>query len=67
MIVLEAKGIKKNYGKLEVLKGVDLAVSQGDAIAIIGPSGSGKSTFLTETGAVIILSKTDMCGNRLKF
>ena len=46
MIVLEAKGIKKNYGKLEVLKGVDLAVSQGDAIAIIGPSGSGKSTFL---------------------
>jgi len=46
MFVLEAKGIKKNYGKLEVLKGVDLAVSQGDAIAIIGPSGSGKSTFL---------------------
>ncbi len=46
MIVLEAKGIQKNYGKLEVLKGVDLAVSQGDAIAIIGPSGSGKSTFL---------------------
>ncbi|MBE7010282.1 MAG: amino acid ABC transporter ATP-binding protein [Ruminococcaceae bacterium] len=46
MTVLEAKGIKKNYGKLEVLKGIDLSVSQGDAIAIIGPSGSGKSTFL---------------------
>ncbi len=46
MFVLEAKGIKKNYGKLEVLKGVDLSVSAGDAIAIIGPSGSGKSTFL---------------------
>ena len=46
MYVLEAKGIKKNFGKLEVLKGVDLSVSKGDAIAIIGPSGSGKSTFL---------------------
>ncbi len=46
MFVLEAKGIQKSYGKLEVLKGVDLSVSAGDVIAIIGPSGSGKSTFL---------------------
>ncbi len=46
MNVLKASGIKKSYGKLEVLKGVDLAVSKGDVIAIIGPSGSGKSTFL---------------------
>ncbi len=46
MYVLEAKDIKKSYGKLEVIKGVSLAVSKGDVIAIIGPSGSGKSTFL---------------------
>lgn len=46
MFVLEAKGIKKSFGQLEVLRGVDLAVLKGDVIAIIGPSGSGKSTFL---------------------
>ena len=46
MAILEAKGIIKNFGKLCVLKGIDLAVEKGDIIAIIGPSGSGKSTFL---------------------
>lgn len=44
--MLKATGIKKNFGSLEVLKGVDLEVNKGDVIAIIGPSGSGKSTML---------------------
>lgn len=56
MYVLEAKDIKKSFGKLDVLKGVDLSVSRGDAIAIIGPSGSGKSTFLR---SLINLEKID--------
>ena len=44
--MLELHGIKKNFGSLEVLKGIDLVVEQGDVVAILGPSGSGKTTLL---------------------
>ena len=44
--MLEAKNIEKSFGKLKVLKGINLTVNQGQRIVIIGPSGSGKSTFL---------------------
>ena len=44
--MLEIKGLKKAFGSLEVLKGVDLKVNQGDVVAILGPSGSGKTTML---------------------
>ena len=44
--VIELQGVTKSYGDLEVLKGIDLAVREHEAVALIGASGSGKSTIL---------------------
>jgi len=49
MVVAEmvvAEGVRKSFGRNEVLSGIDLTVSPGQVLCIIGPSGSGKSTFL---------------------
>jgi ABC-type polar amino acid transport system ATPase subunit len=44
--MLEVKNIRKSFGELPVLKGVDVRVNKGDVVTVIGPSGSGKTTLL---------------------
>lgn len=44
--MVSAEGVRKNFGRVQVLKGIDLAVEKGEVQCLIGPSGSGKSTFL---------------------
>ncbi|MCL2392269.1 MAG: amino acid ABC transporter ATP-binding protein [Oscillospiraceae bacterium] len=44
--MIKVKGLEKKFGELEVLRGIDEHIDQGEKVVIIGPSGSGKSTFL---------------------
>ena len=44
--IIEVKDLKKSFGTLQVLKGINTEVQKGEVVGVIGPSGSGKSTFL---------------------
>jgi len=66
--MLRAEGIRKKYGDLEVLKGINLEIEAGEIVAIVGPSGAGKTTLLQILGTLdssdsgkIFLDNTELC------
>ncbi len=66
--MIQAKGIHKYFGKLEVLKGIDFSVEEKEIVAVVGPSGAGKTTLLQIIGT---LSRPDagtleINGNRIE-
>ena len=70
--LIEIKNLKKQFGRLQVLKGISIDVHQGDVLAVIGPSGSGKSTFIrcinqleTPTMGQVIFEGLDLTGKKV--
>lgn len=67
MIKVKVENLKKSFGKLEVLKDINMEVKEGEVVCLIGPSGSGKSTFLRclnkleePTGGSVIVDDYDL-------
>lgn len=67
MIKVKVENLKKSFGKLEVLKDINMEVQEGEVVCLIGPSGSGKSTFLRclnkleePTGGSVIVDDYDL-------
>lgn len=65
--MVHVKDLKKNFGKLEVLKGMSIDIAEGEVVVLLGPSGSGKSTFLrclnqleAATAGTIIIDGNDV-------
>ena len=50
--MIELKNIRKSFGALEVLKGIDLMIDKGEVVSIVGPSGAGKTTLLQIMGTL---------------
>lgn len=71
--MIDIKGIKKSFGSLEVLKGIDLTIDKGEVVSIVGPSGAGKTTLLQIIGTLdkpdagsVCIDNTDVTNLSLK-
>ena len=65
--IIKVEGLKKSFGNIDVLKGIDIDINKGNVVVVIGPSGSGKSTFLrclnlleVPTGGHIVFNGVDI-------
>lgn len=58
--MIEIKGIKKNFGKLKVLKGFDFSLSDGKITAVLGPNGSGKTTLIKSILGLVVPNSGDI-------
>ncbi len=69
--IIKVYDLKKSFGDINVLNGIDIEINKGDVVVVIGPSGSGKSTFLRclnrleePTDGKIYLDETDITSNK---
>lgn len=69
---ISVKGLRKTFGDLEVLKGMDVEIEEGEVVCLIGPSGSGKSTFLrclnrleTVTAGTVIVDGNEISNKKI--
>ena len=65
--MIQLRGITKNFGSLQVLKGIDLDIERGEIVSIVGPSGAGKTTLLQIMGTLdradsgsVVINNTDV-------
>lgn len=65
--MITIQGITKSFGSLQVLKGIDLTINQGEIVSIVGPSGAGKTTLLQIIGTLdqpdsgkVVINQTDV-------
>ncbi len=72
-VLFDIQGLKKNFGEVKVLKGIDLKIEKGEVVVVIGPSGSGKSTFIrclnlleAPTGGKIFFEGVDIMGKETR-
>lgn len=73
--MINVEGITKSFGSIQVLKGIDLHISKGEVVSIVGPSGAGKTTLLqimgtldkADSGSVVIngVNTTSLSKNKL--
>lgn len=57
MSVIQVRGLEKSFAKAKVLKTIDLAIEEGEMVALIGPSGSGKSTLMRHLSGLAVADK----------